>query len=100
MGEVPKDLERYSYLSAHQPGAEHAPLRFISGKLFTPQVRERVYEHLSVPTLVLFDQDAFVSFEALPALLSVNSKRTSAQAHPVARAATVRGSRAHRRSVA
>ena len=73
VGEVPVDLERYSYLSAHQPGAEHVPLRFISGKLFTPQVRERVYEHLSVPTLVLFDQDAFVSFEALPALLSVNS---------------------------
>ena len=72
VGEVPVDLERYSYLSAHQPGAEHAPLRFISGKLFTPQVRERVYQRLSVPTLVLFDQDAFVGFEALPLLLSAN----------------------------
>ena len=74
VGEVPEDLQRYSYLSAHQPGAEHAPLRFISGKLFTPNVRERVYEHLSVPTLILFDQDAFVSFETLPALLSANPK--------------------------
>ena len=73
VGEVPEALERYSYLSAHQPGAEHVPLRFISGKLFTPDVRERVYERLAVPTLILFDQDAFVSFEALPALLSVNS---------------------------
>ena len=72
VGEVPEDLERYSYLTSHQPGAEHVPLRFISGKLFTPQVRAYVYERLSVPTLALFDQDAFVGFEALPLLLNAN----------------------------
>ena len=72
VGEVPEDLERYSYLTSHQPGAEHVPLRFISGKLFTPQVREYVYERLDVPTLVVFDQDAFVGFEALPLLLNAN----------------------------
>ena len=72
VGEVPEDLERYSYLTSHQPGAEHVPLRFISGNLFTPQVREHIYERLSVPTLVLFDRDAFVGFEALPLLLGAN----------------------------
>ena len=72
VGEVPGRLERYSYRTAHQAGAENAPLLFISGKLFTPQVRERVYEHLGVPTLVIFDEDGFISFEKLPALLNAN----------------------------
>ena len=74
VGEVPEELESYSYLSSHQPGAEHAPLYFISGKLFTPRIREKVYERLSVPTFILFDEDAFVSFEKLPALLAANPK--------------------------
>ena len=72
VGDVPRDLEHYAYLTSHQPGAEHAPLTFVSGKLFTPDIRERVYERLSVPTLVLYDTDAFVSFETLPELLVVN----------------------------
>ena len=74
VGDVPRDLERYAYLTSHQPGAEHAPLYFISGKLFTPDVQGRVYERLNVPTLVLYDTDAFVSFEKLPELLAANSK--------------------------
>ncbi len=74
VGEVPEELESYSYLSSHQPGAEHAPLYFISGKLFTPRVRQKVYERLSVPAFILFDEDAFVSFEKLPALLAANPK--------------------------
>ena len=74
VGEVPEELESYSYLSSHQPGAEHAPLYFISGKLFTPRVRQKVYERLEVPTLVLFDKDGFVNFEKLPALLAANDK--------------------------
>ena len=74
VGPVPQDLAHYGYLTSHQPGAEHVPLRFISGKLFTPQIRERVYEHLNVPTLVLFDEDGFVSFEKLPTLTAANPK--------------------------
>ena len=82
VGEVPRDLERYSYLSSHQPGAEHAPLYFISGKLFTPNVCARFYERLEVPTLVLFDQDAFVSFEKVPALLVANASVRAVQLKP------------------
>ena len=82
VGEPPQDLVDYSYLSSHQPGAEHAPLYFLSGKLFTPDVRRRVYERLEVPTLVLFDKDAFVSFEKLPELLGANPHARAAQLKP------------------
>jgi pimeloyl-ACP methyl ester carboxylesterase len=73
MGPVPDDLVEYAYATAHQPGAEHAPLYFISGKLFTPNIRRAVYEHLQVPTLVLYDRDAFTGFEMLPDLLAKNA---------------------------
>jgi pimeloyl-ACP methyl ester carboxylesterase len=72
MGAVPKDLIDYAYVTAHQPGAEHAPLYFISGKLFTPNIKRNVYEQLKVPTLVLYDRDSFTSFERLPDLLAEN----------------------------
>ena len=72
VGEVPQNLTDYSYLTSHQPGAEHAPLRFVAGKLFSPNVREHFYERLGVPTLVIYDKDAFVTFERLPELLTTN----------------------------
>lgn len=62
-------LVAYGYAASHQPGARHAPLHFISGKLFTPDIRATVYERLAQPTLVIYDRDGFVSFDALPALL-------------------------------
>lgn len=73
IGEVPQDLVEYDYAAAHQPGAEHAPLYFISGKLFTPRIREIVYQKLQTPTLVLYDRDNFTSFEMLPDLLTKNA---------------------------
>ena len=82
VGKVPEDLARYGYLTSHQPGAEHVPLRFISGKLFTPQVRRQVYERLNVPTLVVFDEDGFVSFEKLPTLTSANPKVKALRLEP------------------
>ena len=72
MGPVPIDLIEYDYATAHQPGAEHAPLYFISGKLFTPNARDTLYEQVKVPTLVLYDRDNFTSFELLPDLLTTN----------------------------
>jgi pimeloyl-ACP methyl ester carboxylesterase len=72
MGPVPDDLVTYAYATSHQPGAEYVPLHFISGKLFNPEVRERVYEQVQTPTLVLYDRDAFTSFELLPELLARN----------------------------
>jgi pimeloyl-ACP methyl ester carboxylesterase len=73
VGSVPPDLIDYDYAVAHQPGAENAPLYFISGKLFTPRIRQEVYERVQVPTLVLYDRDNFVSFEMLPELLAKNA---------------------------
>jgi pimeloyl-ACP methyl ester carboxylesterase len=58
-------LVEYSYATAHQPGARFAPLYFISGQLFTPAIREHVYERLAQPTLVLYDEDAYTRFETL-----------------------------------
>jgi pimeloyl-ACP methyl ester carboxylesterase len=62
----------YAYATSHQPGAEHVPLYFLSGKLFTPDVLARVYENVHVPTLVIYDRDAFVRFDRLPDLLERN----------------------------
>ncbi len=69
-GEVDPGLEQYGYLSTHQPGARYAPLYFVSGKLFTPTIREDVYERLTIPVLVLFDRDSFVRFDMLPETLA------------------------------
>jgi pimeloyl-ACP methyl ester carboxylesterase len=68
-GPVEQGLVDYAYLTSHQPGARHAPLYFLSGQLFTPQVRETVYARVNVPVLVLYDRDAFVRFDALPGFL-------------------------------
>lgn len=67
VGQVNPALEAYSYRTSHQPGAHHAPLYFVSGKLFTPDIREKVYSKLQMPVMVLYDSDAFVRFDLLPA---------------------------------
>jgi len=58
-------LVDYDYATAHRPGARFAPLRFVSGELFTPDVREAIYGRLTQPVLVLYDVDPFVRFDAL-----------------------------------
>lgn len=65
VGELDRGLAEYGYATAHQPGARFAPLYFISGRLFTPGIRETVYERLAQPVLTLYDRDAFVRFDAL-----------------------------------
>ncbi len=72
VGPVPQGLIDYDYDTGHQPGAENAPLYFVSGKLFTPNVTQRVFMRLKTPTLMLYDRDAFSSFEQLPEILSSN----------------------------
>jgi len=72
IGQVPSDLIEYDYASAHQPGAEHAPLYFISGKLFSPDIRRSVYDYLKIPSLVLYDRDGFTNFDMLPETLANN----------------------------
>lgn len=45
---ISEDLAAYDDLTTHQPGAEHAPLAFLSGRLFSGDIRN-VYEHLELP---------------------------------------------------
>ncbi|MDT8305785.1 MAG: alpha/beta hydrolase [Anaerolineae bacterium] len=68
-GPVDAGLESYSYLTTHQPGARFAPLYFVSGQLFTPQVRRQIYAKVEVPALVIYDEDAYTSFTEMPDLL-------------------------------
>jgi pimeloyl-ACP methyl ester carboxylesterase len=45
---IDRGLLEYDYLTAHQPGAQHAPFAFISGGLFSADI-DRVYEALEQP---------------------------------------------------
>lgn len=65
-GEPDAGLMDYGFFTTHQPGARYAPLYFVSGQLFTPDIRETVYEKLSIPVLVIYDRDNFVRFDTLP----------------------------------
>jgi hypothetical protein len=40
--------------------------------LFSPDIREAVYEQLPMSVLALYDQDAFVSFDALAHVVARN----------------------------
>jgi pimeloyl-ACP methyl ester carboxylesterase len=70
VGPVDKDLAHYAWLSAHQPGARHAPLAFLLGELFNPEVLASVYQRLSCPVQVIYDEDAYSDFSRLPEVLS------------------------------
>lgn len=48
---VPGDMVDYDYLTTHQPGARFAPLAFLSGRLFSGDIR-LVYEKLTHPIWV------------------------------------------------
>jgi pimeloyl-ACP methyl ester carboxylesterase len=65
-------LLAYAYATSHQPGARFAPLRFVSGQLFSPDISEMVYEQLPMPALAVYDQDPFVRFDALTHVLARN----------------------------
>ncbi|MEN8260543.1 MAG: alpha/beta hydrolase, partial [Pseudomonadota bacterium] len=54
VGDTPAELEAYDYATAHQPGADHAPLHFVSGLLFTPDALTVLYERLEIPSLALY----------------------------------------------
>ncbi len=68
-GLVPARFVDYAYQTAHQPGAQYAPTYFLSGKLFTPAVRETVYKALELPVLVIYDRDPYTNFYMLSSLL-------------------------------
>ncbi|MBN1285580.1 MAG: alpha/beta fold hydrolase [Anaerolineae bacterium] len=81
-GPVDSGLADYGYLTAHQPGARYAPLYFVSGKLFTPDVRETVYENLALPVLVLFDRDGYVKFDELAGVVERHANWRAVRIHP------------------
>ncbi len=45
---VDEGLVDYSWRTAHQPGADRAPFAFLSGRLFSADIRD-VYERLEIP---------------------------------------------------
>ena len=69
-GEPDKGLMDYGFITTHQPGARYAPLYFVSGQLFTPDIRETMYEPLTIPVLVIYDRDNFVRFDTLPEVVN------------------------------
>ena len=46
--QIDQGLADYAYQTTHQPGARHAPYAFVSGKLFSTDIRT-VYERLAMP---------------------------------------------------
>ncbi|MEM1153437.1 MAG: alpha/beta hydrolase [Pseudomonadota bacterium] len=81
-GTVPEEMIDYAYATSHQSGAHFAPYCFLSGRLFTRNACELFYEHVTIPTLILYDRDAHISFEKLPQLLERNSVCESARIVP------------------
>ncbi|MEZ4450301.1 MAG: alpha/beta fold hydrolase [Nannocystaceae bacterium] len=74
VGPVDRDLLEYAFLTSHQPGAAYAPLAFVSGRLFNHRIADEVYSLLTVPTLVIYDDDPFITFDALPAVMDANGR--------------------------
>ena len=71
-GPVDAGLAAYAYATSHQPDARFAPLRFLSGRLFTPDAAGQLYARLPQPVLVLYDRDAYSDFARLPAFLNAH----------------------------
>jgi pimeloyl-ACP methyl ester carboxylesterase len=46
--QIDEGLAEYDYLTSHQPGAKNAPYAFVSGRLFSRDIRA-VYEQLTLP---------------------------------------------------
>ncbi len=72
-GPVDEMMVDHAYRTAHQPGARHAPLAFLSGRLFTSDAIPRIYAPVTVPTMVLYDRDAFTDFARLPEFIADRS---------------------------
>jgi pimeloyl-ACP methyl ester carboxylesterase len=65
VGPVDRGLLDYACLSARLPGASAAPLAFLAGRLSDPDVRTKVYERLTCPVQVIFDEDPYGEPEEL-----------------------------------
>ena len=82
VGTTPEYLVRYALETASQPGAHHAPLKFLTFSLFTEQAITRLYSRLKLPCLVLYDRDPNIGFERLSELTEVHSHWAAKQLSP------------------
>jgi len=82
VGTTPEYLVRYALETASQPGAHHAPLKFLTFGLFTEQAITRLYSRLKIPCLVLYDRDPNIGFERLSELTEVHSHWAAKQLSP------------------
>jgi len=75
---VPREYERYCWLTCQQPGAFRAPLAFVAGLLNDPRA-ELAYRRLMKPTLLVFgDHPRFTDPAASEALIAANDHLRSA----------------------
>jgi pimeloyl-ACP methyl ester carboxylesterase len=82
VNKAPDELVDYAYQTSHQPNAQYAPFAFLSGSLFTQNATASLYNTLSIPVLVLYDQDIHVSFDHLPELTKSRSNWQAARIKP------------------
>ena len=82
VGEPPDELIDYAYATSHQPGAMHAPYRFLSGQLFTRNAVETLYAKLKLPVLVIYDKDANVTFDLLPGVVEPHANWRATKVEP------------------
>ena len=74
--QVPRDYELYCWRTCQQPGADRAPLAFVSGLLDDPRA-ESAYQRLANPTLLIFgDHPRFTDPVAAEALIAANRDLT------------------------
>ncbi|MEJ2751026.1 MAG: hypothetical protein P8183_24440 [Anaerolineae bacterium] len=82
VGDIAAGFAEYGYLTAHQPGAANVPLHFVSGQLFTPGVRTAVYQKVTTPSLVIYDEDFYAGFDLLPDFIEQQSNWQAARITP------------------
>lgn len=82
VGRPDEGLVRYALRTAAAPGAHHAPVAFVRGDLFTADAFDSLYAPLRVPTRVVYDRDAYSSFERLDALTRANPAVTAHRLAP------------------
>jgi pimeloyl-ACP methyl ester carboxylesterase len=82
VGPPAREMIDYAITSAAQPGARFAPFRFLSGRLFTRDALESLYDRLRLPVLVLYDEDPNVSFDRLEDWLRRGPGRSAERISP------------------
>lgn len=81
-GSVDRALLEYAHATSHQPGAQYAPLAFVSGALFPHGDPKQVYANVHAPVLVLYDEDPYSTFGALrPFMLNHPNYRAGRISH-------------------